>query len=68
MARYRIYLRDSDEQIISHGNTVCATDYEACIVAASLVEPGERAEIWHGVRRVHLIGLATLAEQHRTIN
>jgi len=68
MARYRIYLRGSDEQIISHGDTDCATDHEACIVAASLIEPGEQAEIWHGARRVHLIGLAMLAEQHRTIN
>ncbi len=68
MARYRIYLRGIDEQIISHGDTDCATDHEACIIAASLIEPGQQAEIWHGARRVHLIGLAMLAEQHRTIN
>jgi len=68
MARYRIYLRGSDEQIISRGDTDCATDHEACIVAASLIEPGQQAEIWHGARRVHLIGLAMLAEQHRTVN
>ena len=42
MACYRIYLRGIDDQIISHGDTDCATDHEACIVAASLTSQGSK--------------------------
>lgn len=68
MPRYRIYLRDTDEQIISHGTAECTCDHEACVVAANLIEPGEQAEVWDGLRRVHLIGLTTIAECYRSIN
>jgi hypothetical protein len=58
MVRYRIYLRDAEGRIMSHADADCASDREACVLAESLIEPGEQAEVWHGVRRVQLIGLS----------
>lgn len=68
MARYRIYLRDADEEIIGHGNTDCATDREAGMIAESLIEPGEQAEVWDGMRCVYLIGITAIARRHQSIN
>jgi len=68
VTRYRIYLRDTDEQIISHGDTDCATDREACMIAESLIEPGEQAEVWDGMRRVYLIGVTGTAKRHQSIH
>jgi len=64
MARYRIYLRDIDEQIISHGDT----DHEACIIAESLIEPGQQAKIWIGMRRVYRIDVTRTAKRYRSLN
>ena len=68
MIRYRIYLRDAEGRIGSHADADCASDREACIVAESLIEPGEQAEVWQGVRRVQLIGLSKGKERPRFIN
>ena len=68
MARYRIYLRDKDGVIMSHADSECASDREACMVAGSLIEPGEQAEVWNGLRRVRLIGISILSDRRRSIN
>jgi len=68
MVRYRIYLRDAEGRIMSHVDADCASDREVCIVADSLIEPGEQAEVWHGVRRVQLIGLCKGPERPRFMN
>lgn len=68
MARYRIYLRDAEGRIKSHADVDCASDLEACIVAESLIGPGEQAEVWHSVRRVQLIGLSKGTERPRFMN
>lgn len=68
MARYRIYLRDHDEQIITHAHADCASDREAYMVAESLVEPGEQAEVWDGLRRVWPVGLSMATDRYRFIN
>lgn len=68
MASYRIYLKDTDELIVSHTNTNCATDVEAVIIAESLIEPGGQAEIWAGLRRVQVIGLSMASDRYRFIN
>ena len=52
MVRYRIYLRDAEGRIMSHTDADCASDREACVLAKSLIKPGEQAEVWRGVRRV----------------
>lgn len=66
MTRYRLYLRDADEQIISHGDTDRATDREARMMAESLLAPGEPVEVWDGMRRVHLIGVTGTAKRHQS--
>ena len=68
MARYRIYLRDEAGMIMSDAECDCANDREACMIAESLIEPGEQAEVWDGLRRVRLIGISILSDQHRSIN
>lgn len=68
MVRYRIYLRDAEGRIMSHADADCANDREVCIVAESLIEPGEQAEVWQGVRRVQLIGLSKGTERPRLMN
>ncbi len=68
MVRYRIYLRDAEGQIMSHADADCASDREACVIAESLIEPGEQAEVWHSVRRVQLIGLSKSTERPRFMN
>ena len=68
MACYRIYLRDTDEEIVSHGNVDCDTDRQAWTIAESLIEPGEQAEVWDGLRRVQLIGLSMASDRHRSVN
>jgi len=68
MVRYRIYLRDAEGRIMSHADADCASDREACVLAESLIEPGEQAEVWHGVRRVQLIGLSRSMERPRFMN
>jgi len=68
MPRYRIYLRNADEQIVSHADTDCANDCEVCVLAESLLGPGEQAEIWEGLRRVRLVSLYTALDRHRFIN
>ncbi len=68
MASYRIYLKDRDDLIVSHANTDCATDIEACIIAESLIEPGWQAEIWTGLRRVQVIDLSMASDRYRFIN
>ncbi len=49
MARYRIYVRDTEGRIVSSAASDFASDHEACLIAESLVEPGEQAEVWQGV-------------------
>lgn len=68
MPRYRIYLRNADEQIVSHADTDCASDSEACVLAESLLQPGQQAEIWQGLRRVRLVSLYTASDRNRLIN
>ncbi len=68
MARYRIYLRDSDDRIIRRGEANCSSDREACIIAESLIEPGRQAEVWDGTRRVSLTGLSTVSDRPRSIH
>lgn len=68
MASYRIYLKDTDELIVSHANTDCATDVEACRIAESLVDPGGQAEVWAGLRRVQVIGLSMASDRFRFVN
>ncbi len=68
MVRYRVYLRDAKGRIMSRADADCASDREACILAESLIEPGEQAEIWHGVRRVQLIGFSKGTERPRFMN
>ncbi len=68
MVRYRIYLRDAEGRIMSHTDADCASDREACVLAKSLIKPGEQAEVWRGVRRVQLIGLSKGTERPRFMN
>lgn len=68
MASYRIYLKDIDDLIVSHANTDCATDIEACKIAQSLIEPGWQAEVWAGLRRVQVIGISMASDRYRFIN
>ncbi len=68
MVRYRVYLRDAEGWIMSHADADCASDREACVLAESLIEPGEQAEVWHGVRRVQLTGLSRSTERPRFMN
>lgn len=49
MARYWVYLRNSDEQIITHANADCASDREPNMIAESLIGPGEQAEFRDGL-------------------
>jgi len=68
MARYRIYLRDTEGQIMSHADADCASDREACLIAESLIEAGEQAEVWQGIRHVQLIGLSGTLKRPRFMN
>ncbi len=68
MARYRIYVRDTEGRIVSSAHSDFASDHEACLVAESLVEPGEQAEVWQGTRRVQLIGLSRTAKRPQFMN
>lgn len=68
MASYRIYLKDPDDLIVSHADADCATDFEACIIAEILIEPGGQAEVWMGLRRVQVIGLSMASDRSRFIN
>ncbi len=68
MARYRIYLRDIEGRIVSHADSDCASDREACLIAESLIEAGEQAEVWQGIRRVQLIGLSGTSKRPRFMN
>jgi len=68
MARYRTCLRDTEGRIVSSADSDFASDREACVLAESLIEPGEQAEVWHGVRRVQLIGLSRSTERPRFMN
>jgi len=68
MARYRIYLRDAEGRIMSSADSDFASDHEACVIAESLVEPGEHAEVWQGTRRVQLVGLSKMAKPPRFMN
>ena len=68
MARYRIYLKDTDEQILSRASVECASDREACMVAESLIKAGVQAEVWDGVPRVWPIGLSIASDRYRFIN
>jgi len=68
MPRYRIYLRNADQQIISHADADCANEIEACVLAESLLQPGQQAEIWEGLRRVRLVSLNTTSDRNRLIN
>lgn len=68
LAQYRIYLKNNDEQIITHANADCASDREACMVAESLIEPGEQVEVWNGLRRVWPVGLSIASDRFRFIN
>lgn len=68
MPRYRVYLRNAEEHIVSWADTECADDREVCVLAESLLEAGEQAEIWHGPRRVRLVMLYTTSDQQRLIN
>jgi len=68
MVRYRIYLRDAEGRIMSYADADCASDHEACVLAESLIEPGEQAEVWRGVRRVQLIGFSKGTERPRFRN
>jgi len=60
--------RNADEQIVSHADTDCANDSEACVLAESLLQPGQQAEIWQGLRRVRLVSLYTGSDRNRLIN
>jgi len=68
MARYRIYLRDAEGRIMSYADSDCASDREACLIAESLIEAGEQAEVWQGMRRVQLIGLSGMLKRPQFMN
>lgn len=68
MARYRIYLRDAEGRIMSFADSDYASDREACLIAESLIEAGEQAEVWQGVRRVQLIGLSRTSKRPQFLN
>jgi len=68
MARYRIYLRDRNELIVSHADADCDTDREACALAEHLIERDGQAEVWAGLRRVRPLGLSTAADRRQSIN
>jgi len=68
MARYRIYLRDTEGRIMSYADSDCASDREACLIAESLIEAGEQAEVWQGMRRVQLIGLSGMSKRPQFMN
>jgi len=68
MARYRIYLRDRNELIVSHADADCDTDREACVLAEHLIERDGQAEVWAGLRRVRPLGLSTATDRRQSIN
>jgi len=53
---------------MSYADADCASDREACLIAGSLIEAGEQAEVWQGVRRVQLIGLSGMSKRPRFMN
>jgi hypothetical protein len=61
MANYRIYCLNTAGHIASSGDCDSASDKEACGIAAHLLKPGERAEIWKGILRVGAVSLASVA-------
>lgn len=68
MARYRICRRDAEGCIVSSADSDFASDCEACLVAESLIEPGEHAEVRQGTRRVQRVGLSRTAKRPPFMN
>ncbi len=53
---------------MSHADSDCDNDREACMIAENLIEGGEQAEVWQGTRRVQLIGLSGTLKRPRFMN
>jgi len=56
------------DQGMSHAKADCASDREACLLAESLIEAGEQAEVWDGLRRVRLIGCSAVSDRDPFMN
>ena len=61
MASYRMHIHDNDGVIVSSAEADCTNDREAGVLAESLLEVGQQAGIWEGLRLVGFVKLGASA-------